>query len=136
MNDVLKILWDDLDKIISEESLTCKKAGGCDGKCCSSSSSGIQPTILPIEIQPIKNFLTTNNLIGVKNNIQKCRFLSEDYKCLIYEVRPIDCRAHFCLNDNHASTFNEKLSHKVASFFLDNNIDYEQRKFVSQISFK
>lgn len=135
MKDALKILWIDLDRIINEESLSCRKNGGCDGKCCSSQNSGIEPTVLPIEVQLIKDFLANNKLFRLKNNIGKCSFLSEDHKCLIYDVRPIACRTHFCSNDKYESINNQKISNKVVLFLEDNKIDYEQREFISRISF-
>lgn len=70
--------------------MQCKKCG----EYC-----GIVP-ITAIELNTIREYIKKNNIKPVENNFVKynnnCKFLDNNNKCLIYEVRPFICQHYIC----------------------------------------
>ena len=81
----------------------------CKCKCCTN--------ILPLsdyEINKIKKYIRRNNITPINRSdlendtyVDVCPFLSEDYRCNIYIMRPEVCK-YFRCDVNDAYTFRQK----------------------------
>lgn len=128
-------LWKVIEDIINLENHGCKNTGGCDASCCNFDLSEMCPTVMRVEVDIIKQYLRDHLIKLPVNNIHKCRFLDAEGKCLIYEVRPTQCRLHFCKNNNYESINSLNIEKKVYEYSANHIEEWSSSDYLRTIDF-
>lgn len=65
-----------------------------------------------------------------------CKFLSENGRCRIYAVRPIDCRVHFCKDDSFESQSNSDVSNLVEAYHSEHEAAFMETELIDSVLFE
>jgi Fe-S-cluster containining protein len=105
--------------------LTCQKKTGCDAQCCRLDLMNGEPSITAAEIERIDQKLrAVGSFAFYEAGNLACKFLSRQGKCKIYEVRPIDCRAHFCADEDMRSAKAADVDELLDQYYAENEHEY------------
>lgn len=128
-------LWKKIADYQKDKNFLCGKSGGCNSSCCKFTISNIQPTISPLEKLLIENYCKDNNLYFQSHSISKCQFLNDDGLCQIYPVRPIDCRFHYCRDDDYNPIEDAYIIDLIEEYFNDNPVEFTNSDYLRTIRF-
>lgn len=132
----LQILWDRLAELSVKFGMKCIRYDRCNSNCCRPAIGGGEPGVTLPEIALINNFLAKNSgfqFYEAGNDF--CKFLGKNGKCRIYEVRPIDCRIHFCKDDSMASQLNEEVSNLVEDYHFQHESEFMATELIDSFKF-
>lgn len=110
-------LFEGLARLQAQGAMACDRAGGCDASCCWPALAGGEPSVTASELRAIDRHLATRGAFPFyAAGAGACKFLGADGRCGIYEVRPIDCRVHFCAKGSLASRDDPGIAALVAAY--------------------
>jgi len=124
-------LFDIIDRVIDEQGLNCEK--NC-GNCCKPSLWEMQPSVSPGERQLIDSFLAENGAPLPPLRQVSCRFLNAENRCIIYPVRPVQCRV-FCCNDHKSNEIVNRLVEYNNSYLKAYPSEYRDSKLMCNVIF-
>jgi Fe-S-cluster containining protein len=121
----LPVLFAELQAVQKRCGVTCQKGDGCDGQCCRLDLGNGEPSITATESELINQKLRTlDSFTFHEAGNLACKFLSRQGKCKIYEVRPIDCRAHFCADEDMRSAKAADVDALLDKYYAENDHEY------------
>lgn len=110
-------LFERLAELQAMSGMACDRIGGCDASCCWPVLEGGEPSVTASEIRAINRHLAARGPFPFHGaGAGACKFLGADGRCGIYEVRPIDCRVHFCAGGSLASREDPAVAALVAAY--------------------
>jgi Fe-S-cluster containining protein len=132
----LEVLWDRLADITTKTGMKCGRSDKCNSDCCRPSNSVGEPGVTRPEIKLINRFLAKQRGFRFyEAGSDCCKFLGKDGKCLIYTVRPIDCRVHFCKDDSLASQSNRSASILVEDYHARYEVEFMATELIDSFTF-
>lgn len=132
----LEALWERLADITAKTGMKCGRSDKCNSDCCRPPISGGEPGVTRLEIKLINRFLAKQRGFRFyKAGSDSCKFLGKNGKCLIYAVRPIDCRVHFCKDDSLTSQSNRSASTLVEDYHARYEVEFMATKLIDSFKF-
>jgi len=116
---------------------SCHKRGGCDARCCRFDLMNGEPSVTAPEIALIDAYLAAHEgMTFSETGNLACKFLGKDGLCKIYQVRPIDCRIHFCADQAMSSGDSELTDQLVFDYHNEHAEAAENATLISSHVFR